>query len=502
MKYRLTAQTWGFAILATSLAASQALADPAEMAKRLPPGANSIAYINVDGIFSSKLGQAEKWSEQLADAYATRPLVIPPDAKQVMMAAWIEPTTTDPMWEVSLIQVSKTIAMDRIARAEGGYTDSLGGKMAAWSPTNAYFVRLDKNMLGVVCPADRQFAVRWMSRESSGDNVLSPFLGSALKQITPETGYLFALDLQDVVSEKRVRNRLAMDEFECLAEKKIDAFKFSEAIASVMGLTLTVNVKDVIVGQCVIDFGRPVAEVVPFAKPLLLEVLDKAGAKLDDFNDWKFTSRDKSIIASGKLSTDGLRRLCSLIDPPSPAGSDDAAPEAKSVTEKSANSAAAAAASKRYYQAVSKIVDSFGSRVRSATSLTASATYLARDARTMARLPILNVDPDLIQWGSTVSQQLLNIAATAGVGGLQAQSRTANILDSTSRDGSGSYWITDSDADPLDAVDRRNVSRQRRAATLEEKTKAVQQASQVIMDLEASRTAIRTAMTKKYNIEF
>ncbi|HKQ47926.1 MAG TPA: hypothetical protein VJZ71_07655 [Phycisphaerae bacterium] len=478
------------------------LGDAPDLVNRVPPGANVIAYVNVEAMLNSKVARQENWRSMMSNAYSAGPLIVPPDAKQVMMASWLEPTTVEPIWEVSVIQLSKPVSMKRIASDANGFTDALGGKLAAWSPANAYYVRLDKQLLGVVCPADRQFAARWTAGAGSSAETLSPYLRAAVDEIKQGTGYFFALDLQDAVGEKRVRRRLDMGEFDCLADKKFDARKVSEIIASVKGLKLTVEVHGDIRGKCAIEFGRPVAALSAFAQPLLMEILEKAGASIDDIAGWKFTTSDTSILASGSLSTEGLRLLCSIINPPHPTDTEETADqpgdEGKSKGESPSN--AQVAASKQYYRSVSKTIDGFGARARTATSLAKGATYVGRDARNISRLPIVNVDPELVQWGASVSSQLLQVASTLGVSGLQARAKAESILNPYE---SGGYQSElEIRSDPNAEIDRQNAARQRRAAVAEEKTKALEQATQILLQLEAGRSQIRAAMTQKYNAEF
>jgi hypothetical protein len=484
----------------------RASAETGDLLNRVPPGANCIVYIDVDSLLNSKLGRQEDWRSKLSDAYATRPLVVPPDAKKVVMASWLEPAYVESLWEVSLIQVGKSISMERIARDTGGFSDAIGGKTAAWAPMNAYFVRLDKSLLGVVCPADRQFAARWIAQANSDTDRLSPYLRAAAEQIDSRTGYLYALDLQDAVSEKRFRRRLDMEEFECLNGKRIDARKLSEAVAGIKGLTLTIGVADEITGRCVIEFARPVSVLSSIAKPLLIEALEKAGASISDFASWKFTLKDTSILASGTLSTEGFRQLLSVMSPPSPTQTDgdtdgSAAKTAdRSKPAEAKSNDAQAAASKRYYRAVAKIVDGFGKRVQAASSLSKGATYVARDARSIGRLPILNVDPELVKWGGDVGSRLLLVASSLGTGGLQARSRAENVLNPYS--GGGYTSELEIQSDPNDEVNRQNAARLRRAAVAEEKAKALQQATQILLELQTSSAQIRTAMTQKYYIDF
>lgn len=497
---RLT-RSAGLSAAIAVLMAVPALADVNDLLERVPPGANAIAYMNVESLLNSKLGRVEKWRDMMSDAYEAGPLIAPPDSKQVLLASWLEPTTVESLWEVSVIEVGKAISMQRIARDAEGLLDSLGGKPAAWVPANAYMIRLDKHLLGVVSPADRQFAARWSARSSSQSAPLSPYLRAAGRKIGPKTDYLLALDLEDVISEKRFRHRLAMDEFECLADKKIDFHRISDIVASIKGLTLTVTVGGEIKGNCEIDFGQPVSELSPFAKPLLMEILDKTGASLDDVHRWSFKPGETSITATGTLSTADLRRLCSIINPPSPIHTDDAADSPKDKTSTGAASESQrAAASQRYFKAVSKIVDGFGARVRSADSLTRGATYVARDARNIGRLPILNVDPELATWGAGVSSRMLEVASALGVSGLQARSRAESILNPYT--GGGQVSELEIRGDPNAETDRQNAARMRRAAVAEEKGRILQQASQLLLELEASRSQIRAAMTQKYTVNF
>jgi len=477
-----------------------------DIVNRVPSGANAIAYINVDSLLNSKLGQQEKWRDQMSDAYATRPIMVPPDATHVLMASWIEPVGVNPIWEVAVIETTQNVSVDRIARDASGFVEILGGKRASWTPTNAYYVKLDNHILGVVCPADRQFATRWGSQTGSMAGTLSPYLSEAAKRITPRTGFLFAFDLQDAVSEKRFRKRLDMEEFESLSGAKIDAHKVSEAVASIRGLTLAVEVTGDITGTCVIELGKPATDIISITKPLVIEILERTGASIADFASWQFTADGNAITAAGALSTEGLRQLCSIINPPSPTGIDDAPEGSASLSgdkEKAekAGTANAAAASQRYYRAVSKIIDTFAARVRKASSLTQGATYVARDARNIGRLPILNVDPALIEWGASVNSRLMEVATSLGVGGLQARARSESVLDPYSNDATVTYYLEVKN-DQNNVVDRQNAARQRRAAVAEEKGKILQQATQQLMEIEAARAKIRAAMAAKYSVEF
>lgn len=489
--------------LTIGLASGQTFADVSALAKRLPAGANVVAYIDVESILGSKLGVKEGWRAKLKEAYASTPLIVPPSAKQVLMASWLEPNGAEPKWEVSLIELATTPSLERIAKDEKGFTESIGDKLAAWMPTNAYIIRLDTKLLGVVSPSDRQFAARWCARGAGSSDALSPYLHSAVSKIEPKTAYMFALDLENMVSEKRFRRRLALDEIACLAGKDIDVNKFCDVLASVKGMKLVVQVGDDISGNCTIEFGQPVADLGAHAKPLLLEVLDKTGAGIDDFNDWKESSKGNTVQLSGKLSMDGFRRLLSVVDPPNPHETDE--PAAGSGPDKSsgqATPAMVAEASQKYYKAAADILDGIGKQVSTANALTNGATFVARDARRLSRLPLLNVDPELAHWGTSVSSRLMQVAANLGVGGFNSQAGALRVQESWVNDNVNDYTYGVRRVDPNDDVNRRNANRQRMAATAEAKAATLKEISQVLQDIETSRASIRATMTQRHKVEF
>lgn len=480
---------------------AMASADVKNLLSRVPPGANVIAVIDVNGVINTPMGKQNNWKEKLADAYAAKPLVVPPNAVKLVQASWIEPSTMRPMWEASVIELNKAPSMEQIAKAERGFAESVLDKPAAWSPINAYFVRLDSRLLGAVCPADRQFLARWINQSASAGDVIGPYLQSAVDGMDAGTDYLFAFDLQNAVSPKRVRRRIALDEFDCMAGKNVDGEKIGATLGSIRGVTLQVDINDDAVGKGTIDFGQSAAPLAAFAKPLVLEALGKFGVGVDDFQKWDASVKGNSIMLKGKLSTEGMRELFSIVDPPSPLHTGDAdAPAAADKPAPANNDDPTPAATKKYFEAVGGIIDGIGVKIRQAPSMIQSGTYIARDARRIDRLPILNVDPMMVQWGTSVSTQIDQIAGSMTTGGFTARANTIGIQNAQID------YINDDSAtaqvDPNDAVNRINVTRQRRAALAEAKAQTGQQVTQMLRDIETSRAQIRAAMTQKYKINF
>src|SRR4051812_32719032 len=110
-----------------------------ELAQRLPAASNAVVAINVKKVLQSPYGKREHWGSNAADAWAKQPVMIPPGASRLIMAANIKTSTMDPYWEMSLIEMEKMPSLQELADGEGGHIDRVWDKDAAYSPINAYF---------------------------------------------------------------------------------------------------------------------------------------------------------------------------------------------------------------------------------------------------------------------------------------------------------------------------------------------------------------------------
>src|SRR5262245_10850480 len=207
-------------ILSIATAACWA-AEIKELLGRLPGEANAIAVIDVERILKTPLAQKEGWKEKIASAYGKKPFIVAPGCSHVALAALIDPTTMDSLWEVAVMDLDAAPAVGAIAKSEQGLLDTVGEKPAAWSPVNAYFVQLEPQILGTVAPANRQFASRWVRKKFTlGGAFISSYLRAAASALETGTEFALAMDLEDVVNPKRAEARIASGEFTCLANNK------------------------------------------------------------------------------------------------------------------------------------------------------------------------------------------------------------------------------------------------------------------------------------------
>jgi hypothetical protein len=120
------------------------------------------------------------------------------------------------------------------------------------------------------------------------------------------------------------------------------------------------------------------------------------------------------------------------------------------------------------------------------------AAWMQRDARRISRLPIKDVDPDLVAWAANVSACLRDAAQPLISGTLQTGARTSVMT--------GNLTYSYDDYDNTDEIVR--IEGERRQASLEERAKAIQGAAGVIRDLMVSRDQMRAQLVSRYNIEF
>jgi hypothetical protein len=461
-----------------------------ELASRIPADANVLVAVDIDKLVNSPMGEKENWREQRTVRTHNRPVIVPAETKRLVMGALLNATTSQSMWEVSVMELSQAPSMSAIAAGDRGYVDTIGGRQAVRSSLNAWFIQLGGNVLGVVTPAQRQFATRWAKQDSAQGGTLSSYLQSAAATADAGGAIVMAVDLAEAASPSGVEWALQNDPFAALDGKNVDAKALASLIGGIKGLTLTVDVKDEATGRCVVDFSSDASILSDVGKPMLLEFLSRAGMFVPDFQNFQAKVSGTKLVMEGKLSTDALMRLLSVLQPPSPTRTQEAsgavAAAGKSDTDDKA------AASQAYYKTVSQILDKIGAP----TTLTNAQAWLPRDAKRIDQLPALNVDPELLEWGTQVSAALNEAGQVIAVGAEQAKARVAAIS------GPGGGYNSDSAGEAQARADYRNAQRQRQQAAAEEKAKAAEAAGKVLNDVKSARAKVRADMVAKYNVEF
>jgi hypothetical protein len=482
-------------LLVLGAAATAARANFKTMGDRLPAGSNAIIAVNVEKVLATPMAQTEQWAQTSAAAWANQPLMIPPGASRVLMAAEVRTDSMEPYWELSLIEMNKLPDMKQLAQAERGHVDRIWDKDSVFSPNNAYFVAMDPKTLASITPANRAAIAKWLrapTTQPSRAGVSSDYLQKVLAGLNDQTHIVMAMDLEGAFGVPRIRRWLDDNDIKGIDPKMLD--EAARILGTMNGITLNVAINADARGRAIVDFDRDATMLAPAAKQIMAGVLDAAGMHLDDLDQWNFAAVGKQVTMDGPLSTAALRKLLSIVQSPLPAATVAAAPGAGAGAD--TNPADPAAASQRYYKAICTMLDNF----RPGSSASESATWARATSKRIEQLPILNVDPQLVQWGALVTTKLKQAGAAMAVTQTQVNARVAGVLDPAYNAG---YYDNDNVYHAeIARGELENANRQRRQAALEQKAQAQEQTLRLLAEIADTRPAIRQAMVEKYRAEF
>ena len=462
------------------------------LAQRLPATSNAIIAVNLNRLVNSPYGKNAEWGQRMADAWAKQPLMIPPGASLVLMAADVKTNSMESNWELSLMEMEKIPSLESLAKGDGGHIDRVWDKDAVCSPVNAYFIPLDGKVLASITPAERSPIVRWLRQPINPDgNVTSPYIKAALAGLSDQTDIVMALDLDSAFGVPAIRKWLDESDIPEVNAKNID--ELSRVLGAMNGITLEIRVTDKISGKATVQFDRDAAPLKDSAKPIMLGILNHVGMRIDDIPNWTFDASGKQITMQGDLSDASLSRLLSIVQSPVPgavavvpaAGTDGATPDDPAL------------ASQKYYKSICAILDG----VQGGKSASETAVWVRGACKRVDQLPILNVDPALVEWGGMVSTKLKQAAVVMGVGQTQMNARVAGVADPTYTS-SMNYNGSTSDDVAANRAARENANKQRRQAALEQKAQSQEQALGIVNEIAETRPKIRADMVAKYKVEF
>jgi hypothetical protein len=455
-----------------------------DLLKRIPGQPNSIVAIDVEGLYKSPMAVEKQWKEKFASNWAEQPIIVPPEANRIVLASHLDPLNNlRSAWELAVMELGEPLSMNSIAKSEGGYVDSIDGTPVVWTPSHAYFVGLEKKLLGLVYPDDRQAVSRWIAFATKNQTAsLSPYLQAAARRAGVDGQIVMAIDLANVAQPHRLEKSLK--ELKALEGQKVDLRAVTQAVASVRGVTLVVQIQTQAVAEFRVDFGKNISILKPFAKELVLEALDRFGATVSDPKAWETTVEDTAIIFHGPLSENGLRRISGLLELPTSKFS-----TLKKESETGDNSSKSMAdASLRYFKLTEKLIVDLrqGIKVKGA-----STVWLEKSSRKIDALPILHVDEELLGFGSWCSKTMRDMAE-----GVRGITRESNVAQSQVY---GNYYAVGSYGDNGYYRNPGSVSN-----TLGEQTTAAAGSvrTQGMKDINNGLADMRRKMTKKYNVEF
>jgi hypothetical protein len=490
----------------------------ADLASRVPDSANTLVLFNAAKVFESPAATAGRWKEEYANAFASGLVVLPPETDQFVLASQMDFEFMQAIWDVALLNLARDASLPQAAQRLGGRLDTVGDFPAVVLPSDTYIVEFAKRTVGAMSPANRQSVGRWVRETGSQSANLSPYLTEALgfaDQVG--TPLIMAMDLRDVLESGRVRQRL--DAAEALKHhQNVDLEALTDVLVSLRGVTLGITFAEKPYGKLKIDFGTDASIMQGFAKPLILEVLANHGATIDDFATWTERVVGPQISIEGYLSESGLRKITSLMDAPL----SFAHAQAQQADEGQQQEAATAQASKAYFDQVVSLFEDLADKKGTAQHINQYGVWFDRYAEKVDRLPMLNVDSELLDYGQYVATQFRNASAAIKGIGMRGRVRQVNAVANMPQVqpgysgyayggqrygrygayGGGGYYGEYND--PGYALNE-NLRREQSARTqvrAQEKYAGASSVQAIMAQMKEATSATRRKMTEKYQIEF
>lgn len=466
-----------------ALASPWCYGQTSDLANYALPNANSVLFLNVSKLMASELANSENWREEFEKAYATGVISLPPTTNDAMICSEIDFSSWTPTTTVAAFNFQDAISLNAISRQYQGLNDEILGKKAVLLPQDIYVVQAEDRRAAMINSANRQAVTRWVKAALSNPvNQLSTYLKAAADRRSI-SDLVQAFDLEgaipNIVLAGKVKSSAAL--------AKLDEQESQQALKllqSLRGITLEVIVRTTADSRLVVDFGDSILDsaIEEHGKELLLEVLAEAGLMIDDLSSWNGRAEETKYILQGKLSGNGLKHVMRLIRSPiSNFFADD-----KKLIE-SNNESQMAYESQQYFRSIQKVMAEIDEMTkRDDVAISRYAKWFSHWADEIDALPILNVDPDLLDYTQKLSASFRACSdAIAGIK-IQAGSRGAQVWN-----GLGEYYVWSNDQ-----ANARNAIRK------EEQARGVASARDIYRGIQSSNQEIRRSLTAKYNLEF
>jgi hypothetical protein len=407
-------------------------AELGDLIERVPASASALIIVEAKSFFESPLAREKGWQEEVRDAFATAPFLLPPDATRVVVGSELNLATMAPYWEMAQLTFDAAPSESDVAKLAGGRWESLAERNVLHTPLNAYMLPLDRQTWGVYSPADRQALGRWLRSLDADARLASDYLRDTIAaHQAGRAQILAALSLQDVIAEDRVRDHLRS--CQTLKEREVNIDEMAKFLAGIRGISLRVAVDERIRGQLAMDFRQPATPLADLGKPLLIEMLDHLGAAINEIDTWQPQIQESRFVLQGDLSAEGLRRILTVFltrssshhakllvtsEDKSTAPAPDTTPQDRMATTTG-----------RYFRSIESVLQGleFQGQTDDAMALTLWVdTYAGR----IEGLPTRNVDPEAIAFGQWLAKTLREwIATVQGVDGTIQRELAKNIPD-------------------------------------------------------------------------
>ncbi|MCE9607041.1 MAG: hypothetical protein K8U03_19315 [Planctomycetia bacterium] len=469
--------------LASALVSGSTRATAAESWQTLighsPSDANVLVMINAERVRGSKFVTTAGWNAADQATGGLRSILPRGEIQRCLFAARLNLIDLSPRWEAAVLETKSDQSLESFATGITGPREQLGTVASVLLPFDSYLLKLAPQTFGILGPADRQKAAGW-SRAASKP-LDSPYLMKiASFPETVGTEIMLGFDLANAADLDSVKH--VMSASPTIRDAKLDANATAQIIASIEGMALGVRVLDQATGMIRIDFTRDPSSLSKVLKPFLLERLAARGAMIEDFQTWTLDIQGHTAFFGGNLTPVGLSRVLSVVEPALPAAEPLASsPDTSSQSTK--QTSAIAQKSRQHFAKVSALI----TEIRFPTlnfKAGAFGTWIDRQARKIDELPLLDVDPELLDYSQGVAKSLRITAGKQRGASIRASANERNTYTS------GNYYYGRSAESTARIQGRMEAS----AANLEH--------VDIMRMIDDETAAIRRKMTERYHVEF
>ena len=435
--------------------------------RRSPSPTNAIGYVNVQAL--DKLMSDEGFADRTSQ-----------NVNEFWFISDLDLMNLRPRWEAGYAILKNSLDANELADKVAGYVDQIEGQEVVWSPQQAYLYPAKDNRLGVLRPADRSRMSAWLSSNTNRND--SAYLNSQAQQPESFLSMMLAVEVKNLFSPVPLSKRL--ETFKSIQSKSPESV--AKILASATGVSIIVgrrSLKECIVS---IDFASSPASLENIAAELFAELLERAGSAAPEVLTWNAKVEDNELTLQGPISEatlNGLLGIFSLEDKASRTVrlSQDSGSQDRTQQEQMGYR------SKHYFDDVNAIVEQ--SRQHKSQTTGALAKWNDQRARKIDEFGTLDVDPEMVQYGTNVAETLRGNALTVTQGNIAAGKTKAAQSLSGGYYGSGYY-------------DANSTTRSQAVTSAYARGNAYADFKDALSQIDALTAETRRAMTSKYKIQF
>lgn len=502
----------GCALVLSLALVSAASAQFTELAKKIPDSANVAVFLNAEKLMSSPVAMKEDWASKRDTAFASGVSFLPPDAKHAVLAMELDLQTWVPMWESAVIDLNHQPDINQVVAMTGGAQDTIEGYSVVALPSDAYLVKFGPSTGSFMAPANRQAVARWLRKVNTKDDInVSGYLFEAFKFANDRgTPVIIALDLENAMPIGDIKARLALQS-EFLKKNNINVDNAATMLSGIRGMTLGITFGDKPFGKVKVDFKDDLTLTPELAKAAMIHTFINHGVMLNEFLDWKADVSGKSMSLEGFLTASGMMRVSSLFNrPPSlklPNSAGQVVPKTKEEQMRDA--------SVNYFHQIEGLLKDLRASKVGAQNAASYGVWMSKYAGKIDQLSVLYVDPDLMNYGAYVSDQLRGGYNAIRSGAAKSRIREVNTpmqynyytqtntYGYTVRDGLfGGGVMPWGDTQTFAVPDQQAYNHAKSAARTEEFVQSGNQARDFMGNIEKATGDVKRAMTTKYSVNF